>query len=265
VHLRTQEVVRRTSCANDYVTANGYTKLDHAQLSLAAASFGLTIVKGERPNMTDQPASARSRGRVARAFGLEGEAWMRHTNPVSVWTRYAVLPLLALSVWSRAWIGWWCLVPVALSLVWMVLNPRFFREPRSTKNWVSKSVLGERLFTGSDPSTFPAEFRSRVPQVTTTLQAVGLAILVYGLVVFDAVAAVTGVLLTQVAKLWYLDRMVLLFEAVKVERRRSRGVGVRPVRSLRTCPRLGPAASVRSHRIRRGSLATTAPFRHLRG
>jgi hypothetical protein len=28
---------------------------------------------------------------------------MRHANPVSVWTRFAVLPLLALAVWSREW------------------------------------------------------------------------------------------------------------------------------------------------------------------
>jgi uncharacterized membrane protein len=34
-------------------------------------------------------------------------------------------------------------------------------------------------------------------------------------VVFDAVATVGGVVFMQAAKCWYLDRMVLLFEAVK--------------------------------------------------
>jgi hypothetical protein len=42
---------------------------------------------------------------VTKLFGPEGERWMRHANPVSVWTRFAVLPLLALAVWSREWIG----------------------------------------------------------------------------------------------------------------------------------------------------------------
>jgi hypothetical protein len=42
---------------------------------------------------------------VTKLFGLEGDAWMRHANPVSVWTRFAVLPLGALAVWSRQWIG----------------------------------------------------------------------------------------------------------------------------------------------------------------
>jgi hypothetical protein len=43
---------------------------------------------------------------VNKLFGLEGDKWMRHANPVSVWTRFAVLPLMALAVWSREWIGW---------------------------------------------------------------------------------------------------------------------------------------------------------------
>ncbi|MEV4315663.1 DUF6653 family protein [Actinocrispum sp. NPDC049592] len=48
---------------------------------------------------------------------------MRHANPISVWTRFAVLPLLAVSIWSRDWIGWRSLVPIVLSLVFMMVNP----------------------------------------------------------------------------------------------------------------------------------------------
>ena len=71
---------------------------------------------------------------------------MRHANPCSVITRFAVLPMLALSVWSRDWIGWWCLVPVALSLVFLMVNPLLFAPPRSTRNWASKGVFGERVY-----------------------------------------------------------------------------------------------------------------------
>ena len=28
-------------------------------------------------------------------FGLKGENWLRHANPLSVWTRFAVVPLLS--------------------------------------------------------------------------------------------------------------------------------------------------------------------------
>ena len=48
-----------------------------------------------------------SEQRVAKLFGLSGDSWERHANPISVWTRFAVLPMLALSIWSRDWIGWW--------------------------------------------------------------------------------------------------------------------------------------------------------------
>jgi len=48
--------------------------------------------------------------RVARLFGLQGDHWMRHADPWSVWTRFLALPLLALAAWSRVWIGWWAVL-----------------------------------------------------------------------------------------------------------------------------------------------------------
>ena len=88
-----------------------------------------------------------SEQRVAKLFGLEGDNWARHANPVSVWTRFAVLPLLALSIWSRDWIGWWSVVPIVLSLVFMMVNPVLFPKPRSTRNWASRGVFGERVWS----------------------------------------------------------------------------------------------------------------------
>jgi hypothetical protein len=40
--------------------------------------------------------------KIAAAFQMGDEAWLRHANPWSGWTRFAtVLPLLSLAVWSR--------------------------------------------------------------------------------------------------------------------------------------------------------------------
>ena len=39
--------------------------------------------------------------------------------------------------------------------------------------------------------------------------------MIYGLLVLDPMVSVTGLFLTQVTKCWSIDRMVLLFEAVK--------------------------------------------------
>ena len=96
--------------------------------------------------------------RVAKCFGLTGDSWDRHANPVSVATRFAVLPLLALSIWSRDWIGWWCLVPIVLSLVFMMVNPLLFPKPRSTRNWASKGVFGERVWSERNVVPVPAQF-----------------------------------------------------------------------------------------------------------
>lgn len=170
-------------------------------------------------------SAARERGRVARLFGLEGDRWLRHANPASVWSRFSVLSLLALSIWSRDWIGWLCLVPVALSLAWMVLNPRVFGVPRSTRNWASKGVLGERLWTerprdepvpSSEASwVLPAPFRSRVPAVANAIAVLGLVLLGYGLVALAVLPVLAGLVIAHTAKLWYIDRMVLLFDDVK--------------------------------------------------
>ena len=153
---------------------------------------------------------------VTKLFGLEGDRWMRHANPVSVWTRFAVLPLMALAAWSREWIGWWWLAAFALTLVFMMVNPLLFPPPRSTRNWASKGVFGERIWTDRDKGELPAQFRgSGVTYATYAIQVVGLAVLVYGLVQLDLLAVVSGLVIMQTAKAWFIDRMVLLFEDMK--------------------------------------------------
>ena len=86
----------------------------------------------------------------------------------------SVLPLPVASTGSRVWLGWWCIVPLLLSVIWLFINPIFFASPRSTST------------------------------------------LVYGLIALDAVATVTGVLTVEGGKLWYLDRMALLFDEVEL-------------------------------------------------
>jgi len=153
--------------------------------------------------------------RIARLFGLTGDKWMQHANAMSVWTRFAVVPLLALAIWSRAWLGWYSVIPVALALTWMMINPLFFPVPRSTRNWASKGVFGERVYAERNTVELPAQFLTQVPNVANALSAVGLLVLAYGLVALDLPSTIAGILITSTGKAWYLDRMVLLFEDVK--------------------------------------------------
>jgi len=82
---------------------------------------------------------------IARVFNLTEENWLRHANPWSVWTRYSVLPLIVFTFWTRIWIGWWCVLPVAVSLAWMFLNPVLFPKPQSTNIGPLKRYLASRF------------------------------------------------------------------------------------------------------------------------
>ncbi|MCA8931790.1 MAG: hypothetical protein KDA49_04945, partial [Rhodospirillaceae bacterium] len=53
-------------------------------------------------------------GWVAGAFRMDDATWARHASPWSVWTRVPIALLLVLAIWSRVWLGWWALLPVAL-------------------------------------------------------------------------------------------------------------------------------------------------------
>jgi hypothetical protein len=171
------------------------------------------------PATPSETTKATGETKLARLFGLEGENWMRHANPVSVWTRFAVLPLLAVSIWSRDWIGWYSLILVALSLVFMMVNPLLFPRPRSTRNWTSKAVFGERVWSDRNKVELPEQFtRSQVPNVTYAIQFLGMAVLANGLVELRLLDVLTGLVMAQCAKAWYLDRMVLLFEDMKARR-----------------------------------------------
>jgi hypothetical protein len=164
----------------------------------------------------EQAPSSNGDRKIARAFGLEGEGWMRHANPASVWTRFSALSLLALAIWSRDWIGVWCLIPVALALTWIVVNPLFFDVPTSTRNWASRAVLGERIWVDRDKVVLPEQFRSRTPAlVANAYSTIGLGLLAYGLVDLGILAVVAGLLITHGGKLWYLDRITLLYAEMK--------------------------------------------------
>ena len=160
-----------------------------------------------------------SEARVAKMFGLEGDKWMRHANPVSVWTRFAIMPFLAAAIWTYDWIGWWSLVPTAVVVAFLMVNPLLFREPASTRNWASKAVFGEHIWSKRNEVELPPQFRDgRVFNIATGFQFLGVIALAYGLIRLDLAVVVCGVVLTQLAKVWYLDRMVLLFDDMKTRK-----------------------------------------------
>ncbi|MBW6400736.1 hypothetical protein KPL78_22945 [Roseomonas sp. HJA6] len=154
--------------------------------------------------------------RIAAAFCMDAAAWARHTNPWSGWTRVPALPLLALAIWSRAWLGWWALVPMAVLLAWLWVNPRLFPPPRDETAWMTRGVLGERLWLARDETPVPAHHR-RAPNILSAIGATGVLLAIGGLAMRAGWIVIAGVAVAMLAKLWFIDRMVWLHQDMTKE------------------------------------------------
>jgi hypothetical protein len=144
---------------------------------------------------------------------MKEESWRRHANPWSVWTRFAAIPVFIVAVWSRTWIGWWCLLPLAVVVAWLVVNPVVFRPVDEPTKWSSRGIYGERMWA-KDRRAVPVGHR----QVEHLLVAIGLAafaLLTWGLVALDGWPTVFGATLIVVSQLWRIDRYAWLFDAVR--------------------------------------------------
>ena len=152
--------------------------------------------------------------KTAHVFQMDESVWQRHTNPWSVWTRYPSLPLLVLAIWSRLWWGWWAVLPTTLVIFWIWINPRVFPKPKSTHNWASKAVLGERVWLNQKEVPIPAHHHP-VIAFTNIVNAVGFLVCCWGMIALEMWATVLGLSWGILGKTWFLDRMVWLFEEMK--------------------------------------------------
>lgn len=150
-----------------------------------------------------------------RLMGMDDAAWRKHANPMSGWTRLASLPLLTLALWSRVWLGVYAIGLIGLVLLWIWLNPRLFAEPSNTDNWMSQGVLGERVWLNRRVSPI-APHHARAAHILSGISAAGLVPYIWGLWHLSPWPTLLGLLVTMLAKLWFLDRMVwLLADASK--------------------------------------------------
>ena len=150
---------------------------------------------------------------IAKAFGMTDEAWRRHANPWSVYTRFAAIPAMILAIWSRVWIGWWALVAVAAVIIWLWLNPHVFPAVTTPRSWAAKGIYGERLWL-LEPSRVPAGHRA-VLRWLIVPGLCGIVLLAWGLVQLLVWPTVFGATLVVLTQLWRIDRLGLLYEQRK--------------------------------------------------
>lgn len=149
-----------------------------------------------------------------RLMSMDDETWKRHSNPWSVYTRFSILPLISIAFWSREWIGYYSIIPILLSFIWVWLNPRLFSAPAKTNNWASMGTFGERIYLARDQLNI-AEHHLKSARVLQLLSGLGLPIFIYALFSLNIWALVLGNIWIMVFKAWFVDRMVWLYQDMK--------------------------------------------------
>ncbi|MEO1140043.1 MAG: DUF6653 family protein [Pseudomonadota bacterium] len=144
-----------------------------------------------------------------RLMSMDDTAWARHANPLSAYSRFTILPLLSLAIWSRVWLGWGVVALVILVLIWTWVNPRLFPPPKSLDNWASRGVLGERVFLNrrNDVAAHHRAWADRLSLGSLP----GAVVLVIGLIWLWPWWVIFGIALTVLPKVWFVDRMVWLY------------------------------------------------------
>ncbi|MEL6919766.1 MAG: DUF6653 family protein [Pseudomonadota bacterium] len=149
-----------------------------------------------------------------KLMGMDDDAWARHANPWSGYTRIAAAAPIFLAIWSAHWIGWWSLVPIGMVVTWVFINPRLWPAPTLVDTWIGKGVLGERAWINRKTVAVP-DHHAVFANLTIALSAAFVLMAIYGFVVADFWAAFGGWFGAVLAKCWFIDRMVWLWADMK--------------------------------------------------
>jgi len=126
--------------------------------------------------------------------------WRRHTNPLSGWSRIIAFFVFPLPIWYHNWFG------LGALLLFFAINPILFSIPKNTNSWMSKSILGEELWTKK------GLFQKDFPTVLNLFNGLFFFVMIYAAYFKLLEVTFFSTLLSSVFKLWYLDRMVYLYQ-----------------------------------------------------
>ena len=149
---------------------------------------------------------------MAAMMLMNEETWQRHANPWSGYSRMLTLPLLVWVLWNRRSLGNWTWIWLGILMIWNWLNPRLFRKPKHLNAWMSKAVLGERIWLQRRQLQIPPEQTRGIDQLVL-LSASGMPWMIYGVARWRVLPALFGMVLIYAGKLLFLDRMAKLKEA----------------------------------------------------
>jgi hypothetical protein len=140
---------------------------------------------------------------------MDDRRWERHANPWSGWSRVPVLPLATAAIFWRDDLGGIVYAVLGLLLLWTWVNPHLFPAPATTGHWMSRAVMGERIWLRRAEIPVPLHYERAIP-ITLAFAVGGLPLIGIGLWLQKPWPIVVGMSLTMIGKFWFLDRMVWL-------------------------------------------------------
>ncbi|MGF1754314.1 hypothetical protein L4C33_12020 [Vibrio makurazakiensis] len=150
-----------------------------------------------------------------KAMSMDENTWNRHASPLSVYSRFTILPLFTGTLAIRDELGGYTVVVIAFIILWVWLNPRIFPAPKTTNNWASMVTFGERIYLKRNHENLIPQHHLTACRNLMVLQIIGLPFWLYGLYSMNLELMIFGALWLMVTKAWFVDRMVWLYQDVK--------------------------------------------------
>lgn len=150
--------------------------------------------------------------RLAQLFRLDSKGWKRHANPLSVWSRYSVLLVFVSAIWLREFSAGLSILLFLLAICWMFINPLIFPKPNDLSGWASKAVMGEQIYLNRDNTSLPEHHQLPLYTILKLTASLGFILSFWAAYTYNITLCILAVLITYLAKSWFLDRMVWLYQ-----------------------------------------------------
>lgn len=129
------------------------------------------------------------------------KTWNKHANPWSGWTRVLAMPALAIGLYfHNPWI-------LALTVIWLIINPLVFPKPKDTNNWMSRGVLGEQIYYKNSK-----KLKRDLPSLLNLVNVPVFLVFLYFGWQQELIPMILAGLLTMTIKFWFIDRMAFIAE-----------------------------------------------------
>jgi hypothetical protein len=132
---------------------------------------------------------------------LSEKSWEKHSNKWSGWSRVLAMPLIGSSLYLHNWFI------LLLSIAWIIINPFIFSKPQKIDNWMSKGVIGEKIYYSEK-----RYFRLDLPTALNLINIPLFTAFIYFAWKGQLTNTILSGLLVMIVKFWFIDRMVSVYE-----------------------------------------------------